>query len=141
LDHIESSRPQFRQKQKLSKPFLELESNTALSSQSDQASAFEKYRQKLDFSKTPEPPPLIPRSSRQGSRHLFVIQKHAASRLHYDFRLEIGGTLKSWAVPNGPPYELNERRLAMATEDHPWNMLNLRESSRKENMVWYDNKD
>jgi len=111
--------PALRLKQKLPKPFLKLESHTALSPRSDRASALEKYRQKRDFRRTPEPPPSIPRSSRQGGRRLFVIQKHAASHLHYDFRLEIGGTLKSWAVPKGPPYELNERRLAMATEDHP----------------------
>jgi bifunctional non-homologous end joining protein LigD len=111
--------PALRLKQKLPKPFLKLESHTALVPPSARASALEKYRQKRDFRRTPEPPPSIPRSSRQGGRRLFVIQKHAASHLHYDFRLEIGGTLKSWAVPKGPPYELNERRLAMATEDHP----------------------
>ena len=105
-------------KQKLPKPFLELESNLKEEEHAN-SKALETYRQKRDFSKTSEPPPSIPSSSRQKSRRLFVIQKHAASHLHYDFRLEMSGTLKSWAVPKGPPYDLNERRLAMATEDHP----------------------
>jgi bifunctional non-homologous end joining protein LigD len=78
------------------------------------------YRRKRDFTKTPEPAPTAaPDSSRRNGGKLFVIQKHAATRLHYDFRLEMGGTLKSWAVPKGPPYDRSERRLAMATEDHP----------------------
>jgi bifunctional non-homologous end joining protein LigD len=110
--------PALKLKQKLPKPFLELESETQGDTRSH-SKALEKYRQKRNFSKTPEPAPAIPRSGRQGGRRLFVIQKHRASHLHYDFRLELGGTLKSWAVPKGPPYDLHERRLAMATEDHP----------------------
>jgi bifunctional non-homologous end joining protein LigD len=104
-------------KQKLPKPFADLEVGASQNGKS--AGALETYRHKRDFTKTPEPPPAIPRPSRQGGRRLFVIQKHAASRLHYDFRLEMSGTLKSWAVPKGPPYEPRETRLAMATEDHP----------------------
>jgi bifunctional non-homologous end joining protein LigD len=110
--------PALRLRQRLPQPFLELESSTESEPHSN-SKALETYRQKRNFSKTPEPAPSTPRASRQGSRRLFVIQKHAASHLHYDFRLEMGGTLKSWAVPKGPPYDLNERRLAMATEDHP----------------------
>src|SRR5207302_686227 len=110
--------PALKLKQRLPKAFLELESNTEAENHSN-SRALEIYRQKRNFRKTPEPPPSTLRSSRQGSRRLFVIQKHAASHLHYDFRLEMGGTLKSWAVPKGPPYDLSERRLAMATEDHP----------------------
>jgi bifunctional non-homologous end joining protein LigD len=106
-------------KQRLPQPFLELMSTKAGVKVSHRARDLETYRQKRDFTKTPEPPPSIRRTSRQGRRTLFVIQKHAASRLHYDLRLEIEGALKSWAVPKGPPYDLNERRLAMATEDHP----------------------
>src|SRR5262249_44348366 len=97
--------PVLKLKQKLPKAFLDLMSNHEEAGTVEQAEALEAYRHKRDFTKTPEPPPSIPRTSGQGSRKLFVIQKHAASRLHYDFRLEMGGTLKSWAVPKGPPYE------------------------------------
>jgi bifunctional non-homologous end joining protein LigD len=78
--------------------------------------SLKEYTRKRDFQKTPEP------SGRAGKRqpgHRFVIQKHEASHLHYDFRLELSGTLKSWAVPKGVPYAKGEKRLAMQTEDHP----------------------
>src|SRR5205085_9570220 len=80
--------------------------------------ALKQYERKRDFAVTKEPPP-VPKRSHQGSRRRFVIQKHAASHLHYDFRLEMSGVLKSWAVPKGPPYAVDERRLARETEDHP----------------------
>jgi bifunctional non-homologous end joining protein LigD len=81
------------------------------------------YAAKRDFTRTAEPKPVAPRRSGQGSRRRFVIQKHAASHLHYDFRLEMHETLKSWSVPKGPPFKKNERRLAMPTEDHPLDYL------------------
>jgi bifunctional non-homologous end joining protein LigD len=78
--------------------------------------SLKEYIRKRDFKKTAEPKGRI---SRDAKHHRFVIQKHAASHLHYDFRLELGGTLKSWAVPKGVPYAKGEKRLAMQVEDHP----------------------
>jgi bifunctional non-homologous end joining protein LigD len=77
----------------------------------------EEYRAKRDFTKTAEPPPT--EADQRGGPLTFVVQKHAARRLHYDFRLEVDGVLKSWPIPNGPSYTHGERRLAVMTEDHP----------------------
>jgi bifunctional non-homologous end joining protein LigD len=76
----------------------------------------EKYKEKRDFRKTPEPKADI-NTSRDQLR--FVVQKHAATNLHYDFRLENAGVLVSWAVPKGIPESTSEKRLAVQTEDHP----------------------
>jgi len=87
--------------------------------------SLQEYEAKRDFERTEEPPPKMGRAGKKGGleKGRFVIQKHAASHLHYDFRLEMDGTLKSWAVPKGIPTELGVKRSAFAVEDHPVNYL------------------
>jgi hypothetical protein len=87
------------------------------------AAALDEYNKKRDFDATPEPSGNARKRTRKApnAEHApqFCIQKHDATRLHYDFRLEIEGTLKSWALPKGPCLDPQVKRLAMHVEDHP----------------------
>src|SRR5438477_3724963 len=81
------------------------------------ASGLDEYSAKRSFKATPEPPARIEKRS---GPLMFVVQMHDATRLHYDFRLECDGVLKSWAVPKGPSLNPADKRLAVMTEDHPY---------------------
>ena len=87
--------------------------------------ALDEYRRKRDFEKTPEPSPGRIKTRKEELSYL--VQKHDATRLHYDFRLELDGVLLSWAVTKGPSLNPSDKRLAVRTEDHPLSYGTLRE--------------
>src|SRR5205814_5366518 len=114
--------PVLRLKQQLPKQFIRPDREPAKLPASQvrwPAPSLEEYEAKRNFARTSEPKPAVPRRSQQGGKRRFVIQQHAASHLHYDLRLEISDTLKSWAVPKGMPLEKGARRSAFVVEDHP----------------------
>lgn len=110
--------PVLKLKQKLPREF-----QTAPRAKPKRSRALAEYDAKRNFAITTEPEPDVPRRSRQGGRRRFVVQKHAASHLHYDFRLEMHDVLKSWAVPKGVPLAAGEVHSAFETEDHPIDYL------------------
>ncbi|MFA6119033.1 MAG: DNA polymerase ligase N-terminal domain-containing protein [Parachlamydiales bacterium] len=83
--------------------------------------SLEKYKKRRDFKKTKEPGPKTGKTDGK----IFVLQKHSATHLHFDFRIQIGKVLKSWAVPKGLPKTSNVKRLAILTEDHPLEYANF----------------
>src|SRR5213595_582212 len=89
------------------------------------AMGLKEYKRKRDFKKTAEPAGAAKASGRKTPALHFVIQKHDASRLHYDFRLQMEDVLKSWAVPKGPSTDPSVKRLAMMVEDHPFDYRNF----------------
>jgi bifunctional non-homologous end joining protein LigD len=108
--------PVLKMKQKIPKKF-QAPSRRVVAAKGDRS--LRAYEAKRDFTKTKEPAPLKKQKKSSKKGLMFVIQKHAARRLHYDFRLEMDGVLRSWAVPNGLPTEPGDKRLAVHVEDHP----------------------